>query len=748
MALRLPRANETTVAPTAPANAQLSLQLTPEMINGSQLRLMADMGKSVTEMQKFLISNQNNLDLKTVNHATQALDEVHLEQSIILQGLKGENAVGQGNKLNQFYANNFRPPQGETVSPANGRLLDILGNKEHERLLPAIRELLERKKLGQRKVFAAWEERQTAAAALESINSVKATATQRAFADLESQDNIDESIRIIKAQNLSQGKMQGASNEWVMAQNVKDLSQIHERVISHINLTDPDGAAQYLKEHRDFISSDTAVIEKEIATRKSDIVGENTADDAFLLWKGGPGTPGDPVAAYAVIDNMTNPAEQKAARTQLNASITEHENSQTVKLVRSGKALSASIYEKNKDGSWVVNGFNDLDQEHLKVIRGQIDGAKREDNLRASFKSRNETIEPSESIQRVERARLSKLAKSRNPKDQEKFLKEDIELNPSLGGAYKTYFTDMQAELSGEAPKTFLTKFGSFAARIKMFGVDQDGYEQLEGALEEKVLNVVRNQEKVQGFPVDEAQYSELVNKTLPTEYVQKLKKRYFIPKPLNPDPQVQTLEAQVQDAITANKVGDNYKDIYTVNMFKAFSNVRTSNNLQEVTFAQSQAIIAHGEKDLVNFDNIGPNYFGNGVGVRVMGLTETEKSTAWIVTKGGQEMSLAEIDSVSGDRLVRHRKFMAEQGLDYTYQNRGDALEAQGTSDKRTKRRKRITTGTIKMSKGSYQRDVLYDSLKRNTLKALENTQREGKTKEALEILDFVIREKKRGIN
>ena len=51
-------------------------------------------------------------------------------------------------------------------------------------------------------------------------------------------------------------------------------------------------------------------------------------------------------------------------------------------------------------------------------------------------------------------------------------------------------------------------------------------------------------------------------------------------------------------------------------------------------------------------------------------------------------------------------------------------------------------------MSKGSYQRDVLYDSLKRNTLKALENTQREGKTKEALEILDFVIREKKRGIN
>ena len=746
---RIPTVEGTSVTPNRTPDARVAVSVTPEQLAGPEVRLLQQLGKNADEITDFVIQKQNAKDLAIVSQGEAALKEVLMEQKLEAQKMLGTNANGLLNKATNFFDSNMAPEDGQSISEAHQRYMDVYENAD-ERQKAAIDVLRGNQRITHLKAIGTHETAQLNDAALKGAEaSMKMDVVTGINGTIEERDMAISSIR----RHANSIKEQfGTENETAMYMQKEKISAIHTgRLQKLTDAKDIIGAEEYFKKWKGEMIGDTSQIEKQIAARKVDVMGEGYADKAFRMWQ-----KGKIYDAYDYIDAIKDPDIQQAARTQFDADIAGIGKARTELTYQAHQKINAALFKKDANGNFEVQNFSDMPQNELRFLAEQPGGTKIIKDYKDFFSIRDNPPEPLMEVQMKNYDFLMKLAKSKNPQERQAFAKLPIATSPNLGPKLKKHFMDLQAEILGKTSGSLLAKSDILGAHEGYFKLSADGNERTRFALQDEVNSMVLQKEeelRKKGDPrkasIDE--YTEIVKTVYKPSKVQRLMKEKFVPTPPKPGKQVQTIDAHIKDSIELYKItNDEDKIRFTSNLMSAFDNIRDKNiadgKPSEPSWKQREALIKIAVNDKVWRDDT----FSPDDEVIAITLNDEEAEMAYVVTPGGNEVSLKEIDAVQGESLKRLDAYIVENNLTYSYKNRAAALEALGNQDVVRKRRQRMTRGTFKTPDGKVmRRSDVYEKFNRMTLEQLQNFSTEemekGFGREFIEIRNYVIREQER---
>ena len=746
---RIPTVEGTSVNPNRTPDARVAVSVTPEQLAGPEVRLLQQLGKNADEITDFVIQKQNAKDLAIVSQGEAALKEVLMEQKLEAQKMLGTNASGLLNKATNFFDSNMVPEEGQSVSEAHRRYMEVYENAD-ERQKAAIDVLRGNQRITHLKAIGTHETAQLNDAALKGaeasmnmdvVMGINGTTEER-----------DMAISSIMRHANSIKEQFGTENETAMYMQKEKISAIHTgRLQKLTDAKDIIGAEEYFKKWKGEMIGDTSQIEKQIAARKVDVMGEGYADKAFRMWQ-----KGKIYDAYDYIDAIKDPDIQQAARTQFDADIAGIGKARTELTYQAHQKINAALFKKDANGNFEVQNFSDMPQNELRFLAEQPGGTKIIKDYKDFFSIRDNPAEPLMEVQMKTYDFLMKLAKSKNPQERQAFAKLPIATSPNLGPKLKKHFMDLQAEILGKTSGSLLAKSDILGAHEGFFKLSADGNERTRFALQDEVNSMVLQKEeelRKKGDPrkVSIDEYTEIVKTVYKPSKVQRLMKKNFAPTPPKPGKQVQTIDAHIKDSIELYKItNDEDKIRFTSNLMSAFDNIRDKNiadgKPSEPSWKQREALIKIAVNDKVWRDDT----FSLDDEVIAITLNDEEAETAYVVTPGGNEILLKEIDAVQGESLKRLDAYIVENNLTYSYKNRAAALEALGNQDVVRKRRQRMTRGTFKTPDGKVMRKAdVYEKFNRMTLEQLQNFSTEEMEKgfglEFIEIRNYVIREQER---
>ena len=757
---RIPTVEGTSVTQNRTPDARVAVSVTPEQLAGPEVRLLQQLGKNADEITDFVIQKQNAKDLAIVSQGEAALKEVLMEQKLEAQKKLGTIANGLLNKATNFFDSNMVPEDGQSISEAHQRYMDVYENAD-ERQKAAIDVLRGNQRITHLKAIGSHETAQLNDAALKGgeasmnmdvVMGINGTTEER-----------DMAIASIMRHANSIKEQFGTENETAMYMQKEKISAIHTgRLQKLTDAKDIIGAEEYFKKWKGEMIGDTSQIEKQIAARKVDVMGEGYADKAFRMWQ-----KGKIYDAYDYIDAIKDPDIQQAARTQFDADIAGIGKARTELTYQAHQKINAALFKKDANGNFEVQNFSDMPQNELRFLAEQPGGTKIIKDYKDFFSIRDNPAEPLMEVQMKTYDFLMKSAKSKNPQERQAFAKLPIATSPNLGPKLKKHFMDLQAEILGKTSGSLLAKSDILGTHEGFFKLSADGNERTRFALQDEVNSMVLQKEeelRKKGNPrkasIDE--YTEIVKTVYKPSKVQRLMKKNFTPTPPKPGKQVQPIDAHITSSIEfydaefkAAGVGDEDKERrgirFKTKIYGAFDSIRTSNiaagEPSEPTYKQRESVIKFSMGNKVMRDDT----FTPDNEVSAILLTEEESETAYVLTPNGKEVLIKEIDKVEGEDLKSLQAYLIEKDLTWSYKDRARALEALGKKERIEKRRMALTTGEITTPDGNTMaRDGIIDALMRNDVATLKSEETVDAMvskygKEIVPILNYVIRVKER---
>ena len=756
---RIPTVEGTSVTPNRTPDARVAVSVTPEQLAGPEVRLLQQLGKNADEITDFVIQKQNAKDLAIVSQGEAAIKEVLMGQKLEAQKMLGTNASGLLNKATNFFDSNMVPEEGQSVSEAHRRYMEVYENAD-ERQKAAIDVLRSNQRITHLKAIGSHETAQLNDAALKGAEaSMKMDVVTGINGTIEDRDMAISSI--MRHVNSIKGQF-GPEDDTAMYMQKEKISAIHTgRLQKLADAKDIIGAEEYFKKWKGDMIGDTSQIEKQIAARKVDVMGEGYADKAFRMWQ-----KGKIYDAYDYIDAIKDPDIQQAARTQLDADIAGVGKARTELTYQAHQTINAALFKKDANGNFEVQNFSDMPQNELRFLAEQPGGTKIIKEYKDFFSIRDNPAEPLMEVQMKTYEFLMKLAKSKNPQERQAFAKLPIATSPNLGTTLKKHFIDLQAEILGKTSGSLLAKSDILGSYEGFFKLSDDGNERTRFALQDEVNSMVLQKEeelRKKGAPRKASieEYTEIVKMVYKPSKVKKLMKQKFDPTPPKPGKQVQPIESHIKSSIefydaefkAAAGDGEDKEQRgfrFKTKIMAAFDGIRTSNIAaglpSEPTYRQRESLIkfSMGNK-VMREDTFTPDNE-----VPAILLNEEESETAYVLTPNGEEVLIREIENTEGEDLKSLQAYIVEKGLTWGYKDRARALEALKKKEKIEKRRRALTTGKIRTPDGTTMtRDGIIDSLMRNdltTLKAKDvDTLVSRYGKEIVPILNYVIRVKER---